>query len=192
MREITKTVYTYEELNDTAKERARQKYGMFDDHDAEILTDAFEEELEELGYTDADVRWSLSCCQGDGVSFTGEWSGAELRAICNRVYNGDIPKNINRIIPFIKVEFRRIDSYYAHARTVYTDVDLFNGDRDLSSRFIDAMTELRKSINVDRIEVCGKLEKIGYAQIDWVESAENFAEMCEANEWEFYEDGEMY
>lgn len=56
----------------------------------------------------------------------------------------------------------------------------------------EAYIELRKTLNEDRLERCWELEKAGYQLIECVEGEENFAEMCATNEWEFYEDGEMY
>ena len=194
MREVLMKVYTYNELSEKAKEKARQDYGSFGQDEADRLTEDFEYVLGDFGYTGAKLNWSLSSCQGDGVSFTGEWEGAELLTLCQRVYNGAIPKNIKRVLPFIGVRFERINnSNYYHEHTVRVEIEFkFDEGRDLSGRFIDAYIELRKTLNEDRLERCWELEKAGYQHIEWVEGEENFAEMCVANEWEFYEDGEMY
>ena len=69
MRQETINICTFNELSDEAKEKAREWYR---DGDSEMTSDQFEYRLEELGLPNKDIRWSLSCCQGDGVAFYGE------------------------------------------------------------------------------------------------------------------------
>ena len=53
-----------------AREVWREKGWAWDEHDSDQLTETFRDELwERYGIEGADVNWSLSSCQGDGVAF---------------------------------------------------------------------------------------------------------------------------
>lgn len=193
MREVLIKVYEYEELSEKAREKARENYGSFDSGDADVLNDCFIEELKEFGYKDVDISWRLGYCQGDGVIFTWRGEGEELLALCSRVFGGNIPRNIKHVLPLIEVVYQRRDSRYCNVFAVEVVTDFkFDECRDLSGRFIDAVTDLRKVLNDDRHTMCRKLEKMGYAHIEEVESEESFKERCKYNDYEFYEDGTMY
>ena len=42
------------------------------------------------------------------------------------------------------------------------------------------------------VPLCLRAEKRGYEEIEYESSEEYFKEECEANEWEFLENGDMY
>ena len=74
-RKSLSTARPYCELSEEARARARdcwrEKGWTWDQCDSDQLTAFFKEELEEeWGIDEAEVSWSLSYCQGDGVSFT--------------------------------------------------------------------------------------------------------------------------
>ena len=193
MRTIEKTIYNYSELSEKSKEHARQKYA-WDDFYNESITENMEQTLMDHGYADVKVNWSLSSCQGDGVSFTCEYYGRdnELRAILNRIYGSNIPKNTNRILPFIQVSYSRFNSHYVHEKTVRVSIEIvenYTGNIDHVEKTIE---ELERILEIDRLNLCSILEKQGYSEIEYYNSEECFQENCEANECEFYENGEMY
>lgn len=85
MRTISTTVYTYDELNEEAKERARDWYREADSGDtffAEYPTDEFHDLLEACGF-DVDkkrgLRWSGFSYQGDGAAFAGSWQAERCK-----------------------------------------------------------------------------------------------------------------
>ena len=67
----TITVYTYDELSDTAKDNVRVKY-IGPNVDLEYIIDDHKREGEELGFNIDDVSWSGFYSQGDGASWTGD------------------------------------------------------------------------------------------------------------------------
>ena len=74
-RKSLSTARPYCELSEEARARARdcwrEKGWTWDQCDSDQLTEFFKHELEEeWGIDEAEVSWSLSYCQGDGVSFT--------------------------------------------------------------------------------------------------------------------------
>lgn len=76
MRKVQTTLYTYDELTDPARERARDWYRSTpDDSWYEPVIDDAKEVLGLLGFTDVDIQFSGFYCQGDGASFTATWCG---------------------------------------------------------------------------------------------------------------------
>ena len=191
MRTKTVNVYTYSELSEKAKEYARMTYGQFDD--VEFLTEEMKLQLHDAGFPDAKVNWSLAFCQGDGVCFMGEWYGRDdgMKEMVVQAYKGEVPKNVQRILPFVRLQLTKFEHYYCHAYTVSAEVDIVENYVGNIDRIEAIMEELEKDLNEYRIEMCEKLERFGYGYIEDCESEERFADDAEANEWEFYENGEM-
>ena len=117
-----------------------------------------------------DVWYSLSSCQGDGVSFTGIiTSNDNITEFLTKVY-GVIPNKVKRVIPHIySIDFERNEYHYAHAYTVETTItDQWN---DYShTRFLNLLEDIEQDIEKYRIETCRELEKIGY---DYLEEEED-------------------
>lgn len=137
----------------------------------EILMEILEETIYEAfpNISDLDVWYSLSYCQGDGVSFTGTiTSDDNITEFLTKVY-GVIPNKIKRVIPHIySIDFERID-YHTHAYTVKTTiVDQWNDSSH--TRFLNLLEDIEQDIEKYRIETCRELEKIGY---DYLEEEEN-------------------
>jgi hypothetical protein len=128
------------------------------------LLDIFEEKIYEAfpGISGLDISFSLSSCQGDGVSFTGTITSEEnITAFLTEVY-GIIPHKIKRVIPHIySIDFERIDHHYTHPYTINTTItDQWN---DYShSRFLKLLEDIAKDVNEYRIGVCKNLENKGY------------------------------
>lgn len=72
MRTITKTVYSFDELSDKAKEKALEEYRDVNIHDswADPLIEGLVEGLEEMGFKKSKIAFSGFWSQGDGASFT--------------------------------------------------------------------------------------------------------------------------
>lgn len=78
MREETVKVFRFEELNEEAKEVARNWWREVDAFDSgELLKEIFEAELTEYGLPTDDIEFSLGYCKGDGVAFYGPWEDLE-------------------------------------------------------------------------------------------------------------------
>ena len=65
--------YTYDELSDKAKLRARDWYRKWNDEfgDSREIKDALEQTMDEAGLGEFKVYFALGYCQGDGVDFEG-------------------------------------------------------------------------------------------------------------------------
>lgn len=169
----TKTIelYTYQELDQNAQEKALSKWR--DGNDYWFLSDCLANRLHELltenGITDKNdtslpgtkptqVLYSLGHSQGDGCYFEGNftWNGYGIRI----VHSGR----------------------YCHYNSV--SMIVLNGEGERMDGHEHKFEPLYKSI-------CDQLESYVYGFIESEDSEESFTEACEANEWTFRKDGEM-
>lgn len=138
----------------------------------EILMEILEDNVYEAfpNISDLNVWYSLSSCQGDGVSFTGIiTSDDNITEFLTKVY-GVIPNKIKRVIPHIySISFERTEYHYTHAYTVETTIiDQWNDSSH--TRFLNLLDDIEQDIEKYRIETCRELEKIGY---EYLEEEEN-------------------
>lgn len=70
-KEITITVYRFDELSESVKKRLIRKEVEYlqENWDTRDLTEEMKYKIEEAGFLCVVPYWSLSCCQGDGVAF---------------------------------------------------------------------------------------------------------------------------
>ena len=99
MRKVSANVYKFDELSVQIQTKVIDRYR---DRLSNLLNDNLKEimnmELNNcVGSLDFELAYSLNCCQGDGVSFTGSVEGKEdLVMLVGLVYGDKIPKNILR------------------------------------------------------------------------------------------------
>jgi hypothetical protein len=177
MKTITKTfnLYTFDELSEKAKEKALKDWN--DHYNGELflednLREYVHEELKERGFspvaisTSANpaikVYYSLSYSQGDGLMFESD----------------------------IKEEKTGNTYCISHAGHYYHERSAnINGyDKDGEELPEKDITAFNESIY---IPICKEVRDLGYKEIEYYQSEENFREMCDANEYTFLESGEM-
>jgi len=129
------------------------------------LRKIFEDQLEQLGFPDAEVSYSLNSCQGDGVSFTGKF---DLRTILERLYaqgNRDqaLLYFIRQDLSDCKLVVGRSSLRYFHEHSTNLDFcDEFNHltvSLDTPFFVVSLLDEIVKN---DYIDQCKKLESQGY------------------------------
>jgi hypothetical protein len=163
MRTITTNVYTFNELSEDAKEKARDWYRKDSEGDCNMLEQHLGNMAGEImdtkgiGYIPDSIRviYSLGYCQGDGAMFEGACT-----------YKG----NTYRI---------RHSGRYAHAYSRDITTNKEATDKDVAE-----FEELYVSI-------CKELERIGYEDIEYRNSAEYIDDMMDANGYEFTIDGKI-
>jgi hypothetical protein len=172
----TINLYKFDELNEQAKKVALNNFHDYlynDDFFWECINDDIEntfaamikERLENI-WIDK-IYYSLSNCQGDGVSFTGTidntFNRDGLYKFFEQVYYGNIPHKIKRIIPFIdQIIFDRGASRYYHKYTVWTEITDSYGTCK-HKRYLAILNRIEKDIENYRLAICDELEKNGYA-----------------------------
>jgi len=179
-------VYTYGELSERAKDKVKH---WLNDDDSFLLTDTLENDLSEFyKIPHAELSYSLSSCQGDGVSFTGRWENEEAMTILNKVYDNKVPARLIKVLPYFTLKFERISHQCAHEYTVQTELYSHRYYGKALAKFIESCEE---TINEWRIGICRELEKTGYAELEYQNSEECMIETCEANDYEFYANGDI-
>lgn len=211
MRTITETynVYTYPELSEKAKGKVNQWYlddPCRNDEFAEIYT----EDLHNLfPNSDLKMQYSLSYCQGDGLNIYGDLDLMDVfKAIRDKSYYGEVFKDFwdtmteheqKTIEAYMEICGRSIklpyNSHYCYCVLDKTDF--------VEDWIYDLEYQQYKNIQVDTIRKMEKLvadmfvmlakqyEEYGYKYF-YEADEEEITETCEANGWEFLEDGTFY
>lgn len=115
MRVIETEVYHYEELNEKAKERARDWYrgcAAADVFDDSAVLDDFKVIAGLLGFENVKPVYSGWGCQGDGASFIGTWSAATAAKGFGKVLE-HAPKD--EVLHKIAGRIQKIATYYPTA-----------------------------------------------------------------------------
>lgn len=169
VKQVPVTVYEFQELEPKAKERAKQDWYDLEDYPmlSDDLTEFVKEKLTQnqvIANDGPDLQYSLSYSQGDGLMFTGQFQY----------------KDIN-----IKVSHF---GHYSHSNSASFDFTNDGGDDiegdDAYTATIEEFKSLYKTI-------CKEAKKAGYEEIDYRMDDNEFAEHCEANGYNFYENGKM-
>lgn len=191
MRVIETKVFTFNELSKTAKERAVEKWYEHETYD--FLGDDLCEELKCIDkagiFEDAKLQYSLSNCQGDGLSFScninlenylkttklPNWKKDALVKLIYKIYSiGNIGRYCYCSASDIGIEYNNSDYYEDRYSCLF----------ELSKNILD-------DIKDRYIKMCNHLEKIGYSIIEHRMNDEEFSELCENNGYEFTEDGKL-
>ena len=186
----TVKVYGFNELSSEVQKEVIDRY-----RDAYVdIEDAMNTEfINYVGDLDFTLSYSLSCCQGDGVSFSGEVTGKEeVNVLANLVYSGKVPRKILRLINWgiiIDVQFVRNNSHYVHKYTVDVIVESLIPCHYYIYR---AICEFEKAIKQWYLNTCNALETFGYNTIDTMRSDYYVREGIIANDLEFTENGKDF
>jgi hypothetical protein len=168
-------IYSYAELSEQAKKVALNNFhdylyndNFFWDCINDDIKNTFaamiKEQFENIWIDQ--IYFSLSNCQGDGVSFTGTIDNTSNRdglyKFFEQVYSGNIPHKVKRIISFIdQIIFERGASRYYHKYTVATElVDSYGTCKH--KRYLAALNQIEQDIENYRLNICDEMEKTGY------------------------------
>ena len=197
---ITKNLYTFDELDEKAKERVRQWY-----LDDPIRTDIFTEDIteaflkEEFPESNLKVQYSLNYCQGDGLNIFGalnlydflpKWEANEKEKktiefyIDNSIQNYYFTENKKYNYSCKFLDRKNIDVDIAEFCESLDDMQFKNIKTNLITKFFNDIIDYFEEF--DRY-----FEKNGYK---WFYEADDdeIIDCCEANEWFFTENGELY
>lgn len=209
MRTITKhyQVYKYNELSEDAKEKVKQWY--LDGQLAEFFTKDCMEDLYNLfGENDLEVQYSLAYCQGDGFNIYGTINAENIFS-CLENNNGGCQlekfKNVltdkeKRTILNYQSECNNIELPYNN-RYCYSlsdridiandweyDLEWYSAYKNINVKVLEKFEKLVRDIFST---LCASYEEAGYEYFYEV-SSEDLQEYCNANEFEFYQDGKLF
>lgn len=195
MRIIETEVYTFDELSDDAKEKVID--GFRDNKNEYFHLDFFHKDcvyqLEELGFVNPKVQYSLGYCQGDGLSFEAdEYSKLE------ELYIEELGKGKEKTAKLLAENSvfvsRGNEGRYCYAST--DDIDLYihnysSGINTDCNNINDVVHIIRGKLEDLYIDICNDLEKQGYNEIDYQLSDECIIEDIQCNEYEFTKEGKL-
>lgn len=175
MKTKTITLYNFNELSKEAQEKAHQDW--INNNDYYYLGDCLNEWLHELlvennikdlndtskpGTKPTQVLYSLTCSQGDGCMFEGEFRWKDW---------------------YITIKHSG-HYYHSNSKTVSWNYNEEPTDRQPSEKVEAQFESIYQSI-------CKELENRGYDFIEQEDSLENFIEVCDGNEYTFLSSGKM-
>lgn len=216
MRTVTTTynIYKYNELSDSAKQNVKDWY-LNDPDRAYIFSEHVKYDLEYLfgKHNNMEIQYSLGYCQGDGFNIYGSVSVCEvIDFIKEHKLHGDFDKFQNvltademKTILLYAEDTNGINlptnRHYCYCIADY--IEFADEWQEQLEWAIDECYAAVDSIDIELIkkfekltknlfaELCKMYEKWGYEYFYEV-SEEEMQETCEANEWEFYEDGTLW
>ena len=193
MRTIRTKVYQFNELNDEAKQVAIENYR---NNNHEVEFDAFRESCIEqaidTGFEYISLQYSLGYSQGDGLSF-GAKNCTIIEKLILEVLGTGKEKTANLLSENIYFSLHANNGHYTYASK--SDIDFY----------FDFPTTLQNTDNLDKLaekvldklqtiymDLCKKLEKQGYSEIEYQNSDEYISENLISNEYEFTKEGNIF
>ena len=186
MRTITKNVYTFDELSDKSKQKVFDFFRETEDYF--LLDEILQDKLSFLFPGFEKLSYSLGYSQGDGFSFTGGFSGKEIKTLLTLI---DPSYKTPSFIDNLYMNITRINYHYSHERSVETEIDFNDYNHEITEKEEKIISEIKSIIENYRIKTCKELEKIGYNYIEELKSEEYIIENINLNEYEFYSNGEL-
>lgn len=200
-------VYTYGELSDDAKEKAKAWF--LEGREPSMFTEDCEQDLENLfGENGLKVQYSLNYCQGDGLNIHGKIDATSVFKCLEAHYGGTQLEQFENVLT--DKEKKTILHYaeqcgeielpinrpYCYCISDYVDVaeewayilENYFGYRAINMETLRKFEELVKGIFTT---LCGVYEKWGYEYFYEI-SEEDMEDVCEANGYEFLEDGTIF
>ncbi len=192
MQTVTINTYKFSELSEEAKKKAIDWYKDLESQDLlPFFADECNETLEAAGFVGAKVSYSLGWCQGDGLSFN-----ADYYSKLEELFLADLGAGKERTAKLLAESCTQVikgnTGRYCYASK--SDIDLYidaNNYNELNN--INATVgRVLSSFEDLYMDICKKLEKQGYAEIDWSLSDECIIENIEANDYDFLETGKVW
>lgn len=198
METVQINLYTFEELNEEAKEKAikmqiENNWGFLY---LDFLVDEFKEEAENLGFVNPKFQYSLSNSQGDGLSFSFDYFESEkLYSLIQQVTGKKAAWIIDPIFNCIYSTRGKGNTghyCYAHEDQIDMRIDLGNYRAwNFYTNVNDVLNEIEAQIITLYLDTCYKFEKLAYDEIEYQTSKE-FAIETLINGMQFLEDGTIY
>lgn len=200
-------VYKYNELSDKAKEKVKEWY--LEGREPFIFTEDCEEDLHNLfEKNDLKVQYSLGYCQGDGFNIYGKISAHSILN-CLEKHNGGTQleefedaltvKEKATILHYAEecgdIELP-MNNRYCYCIARYTDIaddweyqlENYSGYKNINK---EALEKFESMVHGIFEKLCASYEEQGYDYFYEIEE-EDLDEMCEANGYEFLEDGTVF
>lgn len=191
MRIIEKAIYKFSELKPEIQQKVIDKY--YEKEDYPFLKDDIFSELSEIDknkiFEDVKLEYSLSYSQGDGLCFS---SDINLMNFLNNIYSKKLPEFKKSALKdyVYHLHTKNTNSYYSYCSKNHVQFD-YNYSKEyiyIEKLWQNVFDEIKEYYS----NICGKLEKYGYDNIEYRMSISEFTELSEDNDWEYYENGKLF
>ena len=190
MKQKTINLYQFEELTKEQQKKVIEKYRDFnDDLTCDLINydDTHITRLEEYGFLNPVISYSLSYCQGDGVCF--DCNDFDFELLLKDFECKHKQWIINILDNYCDCAIHRSSyaNYYYHKRTRYFEINTYGLDCNYKEhqRISNIIKDIDSYIESLRLYVCDELEENLKADIDYLTSDEAIAETLIANEYYF-------
>ena len=156
---IKKQVYTYNELNDMARENAKREW-LEIYHTSEDYLEIIEDFLEcNFPNSNLDVQFSLGCCQGDGVNIYGDLHLEDILNFKHDYYTLD-----NNYFKLVYKEFKT-QKFMEYIKLPYNNYNYcLSKYLELPDYLDDDKFNPFKNYVIDVFEdICKEFEDLGYS-----------------------------
>ena len=195
MRTIETEVYTFDELSDDAKENAIEEFR--EDKYKYLNLDNFYDDcvyqLEELGFVNPKVQYSLNYCQGDGLSFE-----ADEYTKLEDLYIEELGKGKEYTAQLLADNSTLVcagnEGRYCYASTsdIYLCIENYSSAINTDCENINNVVDIvRGKLGDLYVDICRDLEKQGYDYLEYQLSDECIIEDIKYNEYEFTKEGKL-
>ena len=196
MKTIQLNIYKFDELNDEAKQVAIEKQREWEYECGNPLmwfSETYNEKFSDAGFTGTEIQYSLSYCQGDGLSFSAK-DYDNLEQLYLKVLGEGKEKTAKLLAENTTVNITGNTGRYCYASK--SDVELYienyTSGFTSSERMDEVCAKVEKELQEIYLTLCKELEDIGYKEIEYANSDEAISETIRINEYDFLEDGTQF
>jgi hypothetical protein len=202
----------YEDLSDKAKQKAYEEWVRNEPIGEwwDAVYDMAKEDGEEFGFRIDDIKFSGFWSQGDGACWMGlvdlnkwiESPECDLSLRCKMLMKSGLINDF--IAKDVRVSCSRSNYFHSGTMDLTDGIEIYDASwgltdgplagmsgtdwyEEMTPFLPDAHEALLKSVRGFADEIYKQLEK----EYEYLTSEEQFIEMCDANEWQFTEEGEM-
>jgi hypothetical protein len=190
----TINIFKLSELTEEAQKKALSQWNQYADFDSQFILDDYQTILNILGFSDVKIYYSGFWSQGDGACFSSSYQykkgwARELKSYCDYQDIIEVGKRLQilqaRYFYRLKCEIEHSGIKYYHEKSVSLSVSL-SDDSDIVD-YESAKEEL--------LDIIQDISRIIYrtlkSEYEHQTSIEFFVDACEANQYEFTENGVM-
>ncbi len=176
MRTVEINIFKFDELSEKVKDKVINRFR--ENNSMPFLKEDLEEELNHLlkennieKISNNDLYYSLSYSQGDGVCFTGQFKFKKY--IVTITHKGH---------------------YYNHNSAIFEYEYYEPNDKEGNElkMSVDEYKIINNKFSSIYKDICKKTEKAGYGMIETKNSEDHIKEEINSNEFEFFDNGDIY
>jgi len=194
MKTIEVKIFEFSELSPEAQQKAiknEMKY-WYENLTLDTFNDDATEQIKDAGFINPVLSYSLSCSQGDGLSFKADKYG-KLVDLFIQVLGPGKERTAKLLADSCAQVFKGNTGHYSYAQKNQVDLYLDECTNVTDTKNIDeCIAEVLTLLEDIYMNLCKKLEDQGYREIEYLTSEECARENLECNNFEFTEDGKIY